>query len=280
MHKGFRAICLFFGMVCTLACAAQDPLQLLRSNNVKELDHLLTNVQQQFEQGSLSETELRNAYRPFYELDEQAAGNLTRWVSDFPTSYVAHLALGIYFKKRGLSSRGDEYIANTSTAEIAEMSKYYGAAVEALRASLSLTAKPFLSVFHLMTISTQFGDRAQTKALLSRANAMLPTNSLVRNRYATSLTPRWGGNYEELRQFIEDTKNERLPPSVVIQLEALEQEDLGLTDVERGRNDAALRHFRESLKLAETVKGTFAADFLNIARYYGCPWSLAPLSCQ
>jgi len=78
---------------------------LLRSNNVGELERLLNGVQERFERDTLSEIELRNAFRPFYDLDERAAANLAMWASASPKSYVARLAFGIYLKRRGIINK-------------------------------------------------------------------------------------------------------------------------------------------------------------------------------
>ncbi|MGR9106602.1 MAG: tetratricopeptide repeat protein, partial [Gammaproteobacteria bacterium] len=129
-------------------------------------------------------------------------------------------------------------------------------------------------------VSTQFGDRDTSFALLRRANEILPGNALVRNRYAISLTPRWGGSYKQLDQFIADTKGERVPASVVLQLEAIEHNDKGLSLEEQHQHDAAMEHFRRSLEIADRVGGTFAKEFLEPSRYYGCSGQNAPTSCQ
>jgi tetratricopeptide (TPR) repeat protein len=270
--------------LCTLACAqhalADTPVQLLRNNSVPELETLLARVQQRFENGELTEIDLRNAFRPFYDLDEISARNLAQWASSSPKSYVAHLALGIYFKRRGTDARGDKYMADTPLSAVDLMSVYFKKATEELRTSLALTRKPYLSTFHLLTISMQFGDRDTSFEMLHRANEILPNNSFVRNRYAVSLTPRWGGSYEQMDKFISDTKAERVPASVVFQLEAIEHDDKGHALEERNQHADAMEHFQKALELATRVEGTFAVDFLNTSRYYGCSGQNVSLSCR
>lgn len=275
-----RLIFVFCAATCTELAAAVSPVQLLKNNNIPALETLLTGVQQRFEKGELTEIELRNAFRPFYDLDETAAKNLVRWASSSPKSYVAHLALGIYFKRRGGDARGGKYMVETPQDDIDRMSAFYKKAAEELSASLALTRKPYLSIFHLLTISMQFGDRATSLVMLRMANEVLPSNSLVRNRYAISLTPRWGGSYEQMDKFISKTKAERVPASVVLQLEAIEHDDKGYTLQERNQHAAAMRHFRSALELATRVGGTFAVEYLETSRYYGCSGNKASPSCR
>lgn len=275
-----RLTLLFCALVSAQAAVAVTATQLLQDNNVTELETLLAGVQRRFEDGELTEIELRNAYRPFYDLDEGAARNLAKWASSSPRSYAAHLALGIYLKRRGIDARGDKYIADTSREAMEQVSVYYRMAAEELRFSMTLTKKPYLSTFHLLTISMQFGDRDTSIAMLRRAKAILPSNSLVRNRYAISLTPRWGGSYEQLAKFISDTKGESVPENVVLQLEAIEHDDKGHTLEEQHQHDSAMEHFRQALALATRVGGSFGKDFLTTSRHYGCSGQNAPALCR
>jgi tetratricopeptide (TPR) repeat protein len=275
-----RLTFIFCALISAQTAVAVSSTQLLQDNNLTELETLLAGVQRQFESGELTEIDLRNTYRAFYDLDEATARNLTKWASSSPQSYVAHLALGIYLKRRGSETRGENYMADTSREAIEQMSVYYRNAAEELRSSMALTTKPYLSIFHLLTISMQFGDRDTSIAMLRRANEILPHNSLVRNRYAISLTPRWGGSYEQFDKFISDTKSEGVPENVVLQLEAIEHDDKGHALEEQHQHDAAMEHFRQALELATRVGGVFAKDFLTASRHYACSGQNAPTSCR
>jgi tetratricopeptide (TPR) repeat protein len=268
-------------IVWAQAAVAASYTQLLRNNNVTELEALLTGVQQRFEAGELSEIDLRDAFRPFYldRLDAAAESNLTKWASSSPRSYVAHLALGIYLRRRGDDARGGNFAADTSPESIDQMSMYHRRATEELRASIALTRKPILSVFHLLNISLHSGDRDKLITLLRQANEILPNNSLVRNTYALSLTPRWGGSYEQMDKFISATKRERVPENLVLQLVAIEEDDKGHTLEEQRQHSPAMEHFRRALELATRVGGTFARDFLPTSLYYGCSGQNPPASC-
>lgn len=253
---------------------------MLRRNDVTALETFLGRIQARFEDGSLSEIDLRNAYRPFYTLDANAANNLRRWAAHSPKSYPAHLALGIYLKKLGRAARGGDFVQMTAEEKLAQMKHYFGLAESELRRSLPLTAKPYLSVFHLMDISTYEGDRPWSKELLLQANRLLPANSLARGRYVTSLMPRWGGSYEEVDAFIKDAKSEGVPGRVIWQLEAIEADDLGHTYEERGDQAEAQAQFTKALQLGMRVGGSFSSDFLPVSRYYVCSVANRAPYCQ
>jgi tetratricopeptide (TPR) repeat protein len=249
---------------------AQDIHTMLELNQISQIEQSLSSTQEKFERGALSEIDLRNGFSPFYKLGEKSAKNLVSWASNSPKSYVAHLALGIYYKNMGQDARGEETAVNTSQDNLRIMNDFYEKASKELNASLTLTQKPFLSVFHLLAISTQFGDKAASRSLLLQGNKILPTNSLIRGYYAISLSSWWGGSYKEMQQFIDSTKAENVPPQVVMQLEALQHEDIGHTLQKQKQFVPAMMHFRAAMELAEAVGGTFASDYLPWSRYYAC----------
>ncbi len=259
---------------------ASDVALLLQSNDIGGAEKLLADVQHRFESGALTEIELRNTFRPFYKLDAIAAKNLKSWAANSPQSYAAHLALGIYYKRTGLAIRGEKFIAETPKENIREMTAYLDKAGDELRRSLTLTPKPYLSIFHLLDIAAHFGDRSYSKALLSEANKTLPDNALARNRYLVSLMPRWGGSYPEVDSFIASSKKQGVPANVILQLESIKYNDMGHALEADGQHRAAQEQFKKALELGAKTGGTFSVDFLSVSRYYMCPNPNAATYCQ
>jgi len=253
---------------------------LLAANDAAAADELLNGVQKKFEDGTLSEIELRNAFRPIYDLTPAEAENLHAWAASHPKSYAAHLAEGIYYKKRGLAARGDKFISETSKSALDEMQRNLVPAKAELTKSRELTKKPYLSLFHLLDIAAQDGDRSASLALLTAANEALPQNSLARNRYLTSLMPRWGGSYPEAEAFITKAKSEGLAEQGVVQLEAILHNDKGQTLEHDGNHDGARAEFVQALELGKRAGGSFQIDFLKVSRYYVCNGPDAVKYCQ
>lgn len=264
-----------------IGCAsAADPIQLLETNDIRELDAELSGIQARFEAGSLSETELRAAFRPFYDLDAVAAANLRSWAASNEKSYVAHLALGIYYKRRGTAARGTRFIAQTPRADLERMGDYFGLAELELRNSLELSPKPFLSIYHLQTIALARGDHAESRALLDHANRVLPTNLLARARYATTLTPRWGGSYEQLEAFAQETEAQHAPPAAATQIRAIALDDLAKSLDCAGDVSAALEHAKRALELGVQAGGTFADEYLGDSRRIAQAGAAPPSPCR
>jgi len=112
--------------------------------------------------------------------------------------------------------------------------------------------------------------RRSLEELLAIANRALPSNALVRNRYAVYLLPRWGGSYAELDKFIEATVRQGAPGDVIKQLQAIKYDDIGFAQEEKGKHREAKENFEKALRLGEQVGGTFSVDFLSASRYYLC----------
>src|SRR5204863_144979 len=118
-------LALLAGLLCWTGHAdagdAVDVAASLAANDPTAADTYLNGVQRKFEEGAVTEIELRNAFRPIYELTPKEAEVLQAWAASHPTSYAAHLAEGIYFKRRGFAARGDKFISETSPSALEEM---------------------------------------------------------------------------------------------------------------------------------------------------------------
>lgn len=99
---------------------------------------------------------------------------------------------------------------------------------------------------------------------------MLPSNTLARNRFMMSLTPRWGGSYEEMKQFIAQSKTEEVSPSGISQLEAIMYDDMAMTYLEQRDRQNATTYFLKALALAQSVGGDFRKDWLFFANIHVC----------
>lgn len=245
-------------------------LQALARKDFSFLDTTLNGVQRSFEEGHLSEIQLRNAFRPFYKLDSRQQEALRAWPKNSPDSYAAHLALGIFLKRAGWEARGDKFIAETSHQQITEMHRLFELSRSELNRSLRFAEKPYLTVFHLLDIAKAEGDDVAELALLTQANRILPSNHLARNRYLISITPRWGGSYEQMRQFIRDASKDGVDQEGVMQLEAIMYDDQGDAAWRSGDHAAARSNFLKALDLAKKVGGNFRVEFLESADRYIC----------
>jgi len=262
-----------FSLMLPVVSSAQNGtelLGLLKAGDFKNLESFTKKIQTKFEDGALSEIELRNTYRPFYNLDQENLDKVEEWERKIPVSYAAHLIRGTYFKRRGGDARGDKYISETPPENIKKMEQYFEIAKSELNASLKLTPKPFLSVFQLLQISAMTGDEETSSTLLASANKMLPSNTLVRNRFMVFLKPRWCGSYAQMKEFIAKSKEEGASAAGIMQLEAIMYDDMGDTAMDRGDKRLAVENLLKALEIGQRVGGEFRKDFLESSNYYSC----------
>lgn len=259
---------------------AKSIVTLLQSDNTAAIQKRLERMQRGFEAGTVNEIQLRNAFRPFYHLNGSEIQQVWHWAARSPHSYVAHLALGIVYKRLGYDARGANWISMTPKENIEVMLSYFRLARAELRRSLTLTKNPYLSVFHLLTMSMMLGQPKRSKTLLAEGNRLLPNNSLVRCQYADSLLPRWGGSYAQFSKFVARTRQQAVPASVIIKLEAIKYDDMGNTYEGHGQIAKAHHYFREALLLGLKAGGTFNKDFLLASRYYMCTRESHPDLCR
>jgi hypothetical protein len=74
----------------------------LRAGQYQELERRYSAVQMEFENGKISGDDLRAQFREFYPTDPDLGPKLDSWAAQYPSSYVARVARGIYYKKVGL----------------------------------------------------------------------------------------------------------------------------------------------------------------------------------
>lgn len=231
------------------------------------LDSYCNELQRSFENGQINEIQFRNGYRPFYKLDSQQQAALNEWSKNMPNSYGAHLALGIFLKRAGLEVRGGKSASETKAEQFKEMERLFALALPELNQSLQLTQKPYLSLFHLLDISRVVGDSKASKEFFIQANQLLPQNRLVKNRYLTSLTPRWGGSHEQMRQFILENKKTGTDKEEILLMEAIMYDDIG--DEAWRRNDHAIAkfYFLKALDNAVKVDRSYRDDLVSSKLY-------------
>jgi tetratricopeptide (TPR) repeat protein len=200
------------------AVAAAEPthspaqaMNLLTAGRYAELDRLMQGVQDQYRSGAISDEQLMAAFRVFYVNDPTQTSHFDKWIEQRPKSYVAQLARGIHLKYVGKKARGDEFISKTSDEQLEGMERAFRPAMESLRASMALDAKPLLSFHHLIDIGSYLGLREMNRDLMRAAENVDPKNFVVRRRFLLTLQTRWGGSVKEMQKFVDECRRVGLP---------------------------------------------------------------------
>jgi tetratricopeptide (TPR) repeat protein len=275
LRRALSAVVAALALSLYLAPAAQaqpelPPRARLRDGDILWVERWFHSVQSQYESGRISDVELRDAYRRLYDLDDPLVEQLKSWVEKRPDSYAAHLLLGVHYKHLGDDSRGGDFIQNTSRPAIFGMEHFHQLAMRELERSTHLTAKPYLSWFLMLGIAQDEGRPAEKLAILEQAVRLDPVAELVRVRYMTTLTPRWGGSLPQMEAFVERSRRENVPERVIHELQAIAEDDLGHDREDKGDGRGARQHYEKALALAQDSAPFFLGDALSSTQRVLC----------
>jgi tetratricopeptide (TPR) repeat protein len=233
MSQRFNTIVLLASMLvfgCAMAATEDLPSQpeivsLLSNRKYSELDRRLSLVQQAYARGAINDEHLREVFRDFYFTTPSLAPNFDEWIAQFPRSYVAHLARGVYYKKIGQERRGGQAASETSREQFQEMERALAKASADLEQSVSLDPKPLLTYMHQLTIDQLLGRDTEKRAVLDRSIAVDKNNYVVRYAYMGALQTRWGGSLEQMQDFMRECRGAHLSATQLGSLQALIAED-------------------------------------------------------
>lgn len=230
-------------------------LGLLRSRQFQQLESHYNILQKRYEQDhTLNDWQLLVQYQPFYDTTPENEALLTEWIFQFPDSYAARLARGIYYRKVGEQNRGCKWINETPAENIAQLSKYLDLATDDLLLSRSLAKKPIVSIVHLLNVTKHRDGDMGNRYWLDEANRIDPLNYGARRRYMRTLTPRWGGSYEEMYEFLQECRSQHVPAESIRIFEAIIHEDIANMLRHDRKPAEAFIHYRQALMFLRGIE--------------------------
>lgn len=266
--------------IAEAALAASDQPGQLQGGDYTAAETRYASLQADFEAGKVSEFDLLDAYKVFYAHDTGLRQQLDQWVTSTHSSY-AYLARGIYSRKLGEARRGGAYIWKVPPEDVVFMKQMFELSKNDLTTSLRLNPRSYLAVLHLLNIAQYEGDDEAASMYLKFGNSLLPSNFLIRARYLIHLTPRWGGSYELMDEFIDTCRSEGLSPAKIDLLKAIKLDDQGHAEQERHQMELAYADYTAALVLSDSGGARFRRDYLK-ASLQVCkkPRNAAAAYCQ
>jgi len=222
---------------------------LLNEGRYTELDQQMTALQQAYVRGSISDEQLFAAFRIFYYANVDMEPKLDQWVAQFPRSYTALLARGIYYAGMGWDRRGSKYARDTSDEQFAGMNAYHSMAMRDLAKSTELDSKPTLSYMQAIEIGKAHGMQKQSRAVLDKAIKKDPQSIAVRRTYLKSLRTKWGGSPEEMAAFVDECRKASLPAATLREFAALAAADSGWAKLRDKDYAGAEKAYAEALSM-------------------------------
>jgi tetratricopeptide (TPR) repeat protein len=226
-----------------------ETLALLNAGQFVELDARFSAVQAEYRNSVISDEQLRDAFRVFYDTEPALRAQYDAWVAKFPKSYASHLARGIYYKKVGEMRRGGKFISDTTDDQLQGMDDAFARATQDFTISEALEERPLLTFLNEMSIAAYDGDESKIRASLEKSLKVDPQNVIVRHNYMGSLEPRWGGSVEQMTAFLEESRNAGLSTPKLQLLEAVIITDRADGYRNAGDYSSAEREYRRAVAL-------------------------------
>ena len=179
-------------------------LTLLRSKKYKDLERLLKDIENKFEQEPVYESMLNKSYGIFHPDNGQLLRDLDAWVKN-EGSYISYAARGEFFVNSGYAARGEKYIKYTPEDNLIRMSDFFGLAEKDLNLAIELQPSFIPAYIGLISIAKAYGNNGKTKQILQKAIANVPQSYYIRAHFMTSLFPRWGGSFQAMVDFAEES---------------------------------------------------------------------------
>lgn len=179
--------------------------RMLEMRNYEALNRLLHKYQLASEKNPLAEDILFAGYSAFGKNDSGYESLLTDWISAFPKIYQPYLARAEYYCNAAWNARGTNWASETSQEQFQGMTGYFEKARKDLDSATSLYDKTIVPHHLLLNMANAQGNNAEIKNLLDAATEISPATYKIRASYMLTLTPRWGGSYEAMETFANDS---------------------------------------------------------------------------
>ncbi|RJQ56702.1 MAG: DUF4034 domain-containing protein [Nitrospiraceae bacterium] len=226
-------------------------LDLLKKRSYVELDSLLEELQTALERDLGKDFVYRTTWDAFDRPNPAFERLLNEWISSRPQSPYGYLARATYYHASGWKSRGTKWAHETSADQFSQMEHFFQKAILDLDKADALKPGMLLSSTIRIDIAKATSDPS-IKKLYYTALAKYPLSFLLRQAYANTLLPRWGGSFEEMSQLIEETRPYYSKNQQLRAVESILLIELGDREFSNHNYKKALNYYNEAITLGES----------------------------
>lgn len=178
----------------------------LEKQNYSELNDKLADLQQNSLQDVSQEQNLFTAYTAFDIEDAESEPLFNNWVEAQSERYQPYLARACYYYTMAWYARGGKWASETKQEQFDRMQNYFEKAAADIKKTLEINNKSLVAYQILIGIigSTQ-GTSKLMRGVLNQAVSIQPATYNVRLKYLHFLTPRWGGSFEKMQSFVNES---------------------------------------------------------------------------
>lgn len=222
--------------------------RLLQARSYDALDQVLAAYADSVLRDHRVEYRLFDAYAAFAVAVPALEPLLTEWVKQRPTSAAARLARANFFKASGWNARGFRYSGETSDQQFARMGNFFRLAVADLDAALRLAPKSVVAYRQLIDLSSSQRDRTASRRFLDQALKLQPNSFVLRMAHMNNLLPRWGGSYDAMARFAEESAPYAVRNPRINALKGFVDWDKGRISNAAGKKGDAIEAYQRALQ--------------------------------
>lgn len=174
---------------------------LLWHEKFEDLTRYLERLQADFEAEPTREDWPIDAADSFASAEPDLAARLDAWAKATPESFAPYLARAAYFRAVAYARRGSKWFNDTPEQDFAWMRDAKDRGLADVKRALAINPKLVAARRLQIQLLLLESPRAAIKDAIDAALATCPSCFQVRVNYQFSLTPRWGGSYEEMDAF-------------------------------------------------------------------------------
>jgi tetratricopeptide (TPR) repeat protein len=179
--------------------------RLVRRGDFSRLDSLLSAAADSAHRDVRNESYLISAYDAMAG-DTSLAAPLERWSREQPTSAPAHLARAVYLGGQAWVARGTAYAPKTSQQSMQRMNDLFKEATSSIDSALAITPQSAVAYLLLLSMAKAAGDSGQSHRYLTKGLEDIPASFVLRRQYLRNLVPRWGGSYDAMRAYADESQ--------------------------------------------------------------------------
>ena len=222
--------------------------RLLLSRSYDALDRVLSAYADSVLRDYRVEYRLFDAYAAFGVAVPSLEPPLTEWVKQRPTSAAARLARASFFKASGWNARGARLASETSGQQFARMGNFFRLSLTDLDAALRIDPKSIAAYRQLIELARAQGSIRMSRQFLDQGIKLQPNSFVLRMAHMTSLLPRWGGSYEAMAQFAEESTPYAKRNPRIMALKGYVDWDKGRVAQRADRNGDAIEAYQRALQ--------------------------------
>ncbi len=179
--------------------------RLLTGRSFDELDRILAAYADSALADYRLEYRLFDAYEAFDVAVPSLEPLLNAWVQRRPKSAPALLARGTFFMASGWQARGESLAQETRLDQFRRMAAFFKRSVADFAAAVALAPNSIVAYRQMIWLARSQGNVNASRNLLDEALKIQPYSYEVRSAHMRSLVPRWGGSYEAMAAFAEES---------------------------------------------------------------------------